>query len=119
MIIYHNPRCSKSREAISILEKNKCQFEVREYLKETPSVIELKELLQKLGCKAIDIVRKSETLYKENFADKQLSETQWVKILSANPILIERPIIIDGQKAIVGRPPVILLDLIKNSTKKK
>jgi arsenate reductase len=118
MIIYHNPRCSKSREAISILEKNKCQFEVREYLKEAPSVIELKELLQKLGCKAIDIVRKSESLYKENFADKKLTDLQWIKVLSKNPLLNERPIVIDGERAVIGRPVTLVLDLVKKSKKK-
>ncbi len=119
MIIYHNPRCSKSREAIGLLEENKCLFEIREYLKDPPTVKELKTLLNHLGCKAIDIVRKSEVLYKENYAGKKITEVQWIKILSEHPILIERPIIIDGNKALIGRPPALLLDLIKKSSKKK
>lgn len=113
MIIYHNPRCSKSREAIGLLEENKCAFKIREYLKDPPTVKELKALLNQLGCKAIDLVRKSEVLYKENYEGKKVTDAQWIKILSANPILIERPIIIDGEKAVIGRPPVLLLDLIK------
>ena len=118
MIIYHNPRCSKSREAISILEKNKCVFEIREYLKDPPTAKEIKTLLNHLGCKAIDLVRKSEVLYKENYAGKKVTETQWIKILSEYPILIERPIIIDGQKAVIGRPTERVIDFVKKLKKK-
>ncbi|PBQ33162.1 arsenate reductase (glutaredoxin) [Sphingobacteriaceae bacterium] len=113
MIIYHNPRCSKSREAINLLEKNKCEFTIREYLKEPLTQKELKALLQKLACKAEAIVRRSEPLYKEKFSGKTITNAQWIKILSENPILIERPIVIDGEKALVGRPPILVLDMIK------
>lgn len=113
MIIYHNPRCSKCREAVDLLKKNNCEFTFREYLKEPPSQKELKDLLKKLNCKAVDIVRKSEPFYKENFVEKKLSNAQWIKVLSENPILIERPIVIEGNKALVGRPPVLVLDMIK------
>jgi len=112
MIIYHNPRCSKCREAIELLDNNNCTFEIREYLKEPPTVKELKELIAKLGCKPIDIVRKKEPIYEEKFADKKLTDSQWFKALSENPILIERPIVIDGKKAVVGRPPVLILNLL-------
>ena len=112
MIIYYNPRCSKCREALDLLEQKNCTITFREYLKEPPTKKELKDLLNKLGCKAFDIVRKSEPLYKEEFADKKLTNAQWIKVLSENPILIERPIIIDGEKAMVGRPPVLILDFI-------
>jgi arsenate reductase len=111
MIIYYNPGCSKCREAISLLEEKNCSFEVREYLKEPPSEKELKELLQKLNCKASDIVRKSEPLYTERFEGKNINEEEWLSILSQNPVLIERPIVISGDKAIIGRPPVKVLDL--------
>lgn len=113
MIIYYNARCSKCREALSILEKNKCEVTFREYLKETPTQKELKSLLKKLGCKAVDIVRKSESLFKAEFLGKNLSESQWIKVLSENPILIERPIVIDGENAVVGRPPELVLTLLK------
>lgn len=113
MIIYHNPRCSKCREAVDLLVKNNCELTFREYLKEPPSQKELKELLQKLNCKAVDIVRKSEPLYKEKFAEKKLTNAQWLKVLSENPILIERPIVVDGERALVGRPPILVLDLIE------
>ena len=113
MIIYHNARCSKSREALEILKKNKCEIKIREYLKIPPTKKELKELLGKLGCKPFDLIRKSEKLYIEKFQGKKFTDAQWIKILSENPILIERPLIIDGKKAIVGRPPSLILSLVK------
>lgn len=113
MIIYYNPRCSKCREALGLLEKNNCEITLKEYLKEPPTKKELVVLLKKLKCKAVDIVRKSEPLYKEKFADKKLTNAEWIKVLSENPILIERPIVIDGEKAVIGRPPVLVLDLLK------
>lgn len=113
MIIYHNPRCSKCREALDLLEENNCSIEIREYLKEPPTKKELKELLGKLKCKAEALVRKSEAIYKEKYADTKYTETQWIKILCENPILIERPIVIDGERAVVGRPPVLVVDFAK------
>jgi arsenate reductase len=113
MIIYHKTNCSTSLEAVRLLRKSKCEFEIREYLKDPPTEKELKELVKKLGCKPFDIVRQKESLFKENYADKKISDTQWIKILSQNPILIERPIVIDGKKAIIGRPPVLVLNLVK------
>ena len=110
--IYHNTRCSKSRDVCSILEKKKVKTEIVEYLKTPPTQKEIKELLKMLGMKASEIVRKGEPLYKEKFADKKLTEAQWVKVLSENPILIERPIIVKGNKAIIGRPPERVLELI-------
>lgn len=112
MIIYHNNRCSKSREALNILEHSNCKFEVRDYLKNPPSQKEIKELLKKLKCKAIDIVRKKEPLYLDKFATKKLSNLQWIAVLSKHPILIERPIIINHNKAIIGRPPELILNII-------
>lgn len=113
MIIYYNPRCSKCREAKELLEENKCDFTIREYLQEPPSKKELKELVIKLGCKPFDLVRTKEHLYKEKFEGKKISDGQWIKILSENSVLIERPIVIDGKKAVIGRPPVLVLDLVK------
>ncbi len=111
--IYHNTRCSKSREACSILEDKGVEFETIEYLKTPPTQKEIKGLLKMLGMKAQDIVRKGEPLYKEKFADKKLSESEWVKALAENPILIERPIIVKGNKAIIGRPPEKVLEFLK------
>ena len=110
--IYHNTRCSKSRDVCAILEKKKVKTEVIEYLKTPPNQKEIKELLKMLGMKAEDLVRKGEPIYKEKFADKKLTEAQWVKALADNPILIERPIIVKGKKAIIGRPPEKVLELL-------
>ncbi len=117
IVIYHNARCSKSREALGILEDNNCEIEVREYLKKTPTKKELKDLLAKLGCKAFDLVRKKEPLFVKKFLNKKFSEQEWIQILFEHPVLIERPIIIDGYKAIIGRPPEIIIDLLKRKKK--
>ncbi len=113
MKVYHNTRCSKSREACSILQDEGVQFETIEYLKTPPSQKEIKDLLKILKLKAEDIVRKGEPLFKEKFATKKLSELQWIKVLADNPILIERPIIVKGNKAVIGRPPEKVLELLK------
>ncbi|OFY86911.1 MAG: arsenate reductase (glutaredoxin) [Bacteroidetes bacterium RIFCSPLOWO2_12_FULL_35_15] len=110
--IYHNARCSKSREACSILQEKNIPFETIDYLKTPPSQKEIKELLKKLGMKAEEIVRKGEVIYKEKYKNKTFSETEWINILSENPILIERPILVKGDKAVIGRPPEKVLELI-------
>ncbi len=110
--IFHNPRCVKSRETLALLEGKGAKFEIIEYLKNPPTAEELKEVLKKLGLRAEDIVRKSEPLYKEEFADKKHTEAQWIEILTKNPILIERPIVVNGNKASLGRPPEKVLDIL-------
>lgn len=110
--VYHNTRCSKSREACSILQGEGIKFETIEYLKTPPSQKEIKDLLKMLKLKAEDIVRKSEPLFKEKFISKKLTEAQWIKALADNPILIERPIIVKGSKAIIGRPPEKVVELL-------
>ncbi|MBS1689254.1 MAG: arsenate reductase (glutaredoxin) [Bacteroidetes bacterium] len=112
IIIYHNGRCSKSRGALEILQEKEVPFEVRWYLTEPLNQKELKALLKKLGMKAAELVRKSEPLYKEQYKDQQLSEQQWIKILAENPVLIERPIVEKGDKAIVARPPEKVLSFL-------
>jgi len=111
--LYHNTRCSKSRDVCSILEKKKVKTEIVEYLKTPPTQKEIKELLKMLGMKAEEIVRKGEPVFKQKFASKKLTEAQWIKTLSQNPILIERPIIVKGSKAIIGRPPESVLEFLK------
>ena len=103
--IYHNTRCSKSRCALEILQKKKADVRVVEYLKTPPSEKELKEVLKKLGMKAEEIIRKKEPLFKEEYKGKKLTEEQWIKILVKHPVLIERPIVVNGNKAVIGRPP--------------
>ncbi len=103
--IYHNPRCRKSREGLEILQNSGQAFEIREYLKEIPSTDELASLIKLLGISPIDLVRKNETIWKENYKGKTLSETEIIEAMIESPKLIERPIVINNKKAIVGRPP--------------
>lgn len=110
--IWHNNRCGKSRTALQILEEKGISFEVKKYLETPPSEKEIKEVLKKTGLKAHDIIRTGETVYKENFKGKNLSEAEWIKVMTAHPILIERPIVINGEKAVVARPPEKVLEIL-------
>ena len=112
IVIYHNGRCGKSRGALEILQEKGVPFEVRWYLTEPLNQKELKVLLKKLGMKASELVRKTEPLYKEQFKDQEINEKEWIKILAENPILIERPIVEKGDKAIVARPPEKVLSFL-------
>ena len=105
MKIYHNPRCRKSREALNIIQNHGIEPEVVLYLETPPSRREIKEMLAKLGMKAEELVRKEEKLYKEEYKDKVLTEEEWIVVLADNPKLIQRPVVINGKRAIVGRPP--------------
>ena len=112
MIIWHNSRCSKSRSACEILREKGIDTTVVEYLKTPPAKEEIRYVIKLLGIKAEQLVRKNEPLFKERFSEKTLSDEEWINILSENPILIERPIIINGNKAVIGRPPEKVLDII-------
>ena len=103
--IYHNPRCSKSRQGLAILEESKKEFEIVKYLEEIPSEKELKAIIEKLGISPIQLVRKTEKIWKENFKGKELSDNEIVTAMIENPKLIERPIVINNNKAVIGRPP--------------
>jgi arsenate reductase len=105
MKIYHNPRCKKSRETLAILEENNIEPEIIKYLKTPPSEKELKAILAKLDMPAEKLVRKTEKIYKEKYKGKELSEDDWLEAMVEHPKLIQRPIVIKGDKAIVGRPP--------------
>ena len=113
LTIYHNARCSKSRDVCAILEKKKIRPEVIEYMKIPPSAKEIKALLKMLGIKAEALVRKKEPLFLERYEGKKLTESQWIKAMVENPVLIERPILVRNGKAIIGRPPEIVLDFLK------
>ncbi len=112
MEFYHNPRCGKSRNALSLLQENGVQPNVREYLKNPPTHEELQAILSKLGIPAHDLIRKGESIYKEQFKGKVLSDAAWIDAMVAHPILIERPIFVHGKKAVIGRPPENVLELI-------
>lgn len=102
--VYHNPRCSTSRKAVDYLKEHGKEIEIIEYLKNVPSEAEISALLKKLNLPATDIVRKNELLYKEQYKDKNLSEKEWIKVLAQNPVLIQRPIVVKGEKAVLARP---------------
>ena len=111
--IYHNPRCSKSRQTLDLLEARGITLKVVEYLKHPPSAAELKAILKKLGIKPRELVRRGEPLYAElGLEDRELSEDDLIRLMVANPILIERPIVVSGAKASIGRPPEQVLDIL-------
>lgn len=110
--IYHNPRCRKSREGLEILEKSGKPFEVVKYLEDTPSKEELKILIGNLGIAPLDLVRKNETIWKEDYKGKNLSDDAILEALATHPKLIERPIVVNGKKAVVGRPPEKIKDIL-------
>ncbi|RIV69064.1 arsenate reductase (glutaredoxin) [Flagellimonas aequoris] len=103
--IYHNPRCGKSREGLQILENSGKDFEIIKYLEDVPTKEELKTLLGYLGIAPIDLVRQNETIWKEKFKGKKLSDDDILEAMAKNPKLIERPIVVVGKKAVIGRPP--------------
>jgi arsenate reductase len=111
--IYHNPRCSKSRATLALLEENGIEPEIIQYLDTPPDRETLKLLTRMLDCSIADIVRKGEDLYRElGLKEKGLSEDELIDVVAANPKLLERPIVVRDGKAVVGRPPENVLDLL-------
>ena len=111
--IYHNPRCSKSRRTLALLQERGVQPKIVEYLKEPPSADELDSLLKKLGVEPRDAMRKKEAPYKDkNLSNETLSRDQLIAAIVADPILLERPIVVSGSKAAIGRPPESVLEII-------
>tara|TARA_B110000196_G_C20515366_1_gene373098 strand:+ start:42 stop:383 length:342 start_codon:yes stop_codon:yes gene_type:complete len=110
--IYHNSRCSKSRETLDLLKSSELDFEIVEYLKEKLTKNQIQVLINKLGLKPLELVRKNEAIWKKNFKNKVLTNNEIVEILSKNPKLIERPIVESNNKAIIGRPPENVFNLI-------
>lgn len=103
MKIYHNPKCSKSRQAKQILDQNDINYEIHLYLDKPLSKEEIIALLQKLKLSIKDIVRTKENIWKENFSDKEFTETELIEIVAANPRLLERPVIEHKDFAVVAR----------------
>lgn len=110
--IYHNNKCSKSRQALELLQQQGQEVEVVEYLKNTPSAEELQTVLGKLRIKPELLLRKGEKVYKEQFAGKSYTDEEWIQIMANNPSLIERPIVVNGDKAAIGRPPENVLTIL-------
>ncbi|MEJ6793238.1 MAG: arsenate reductase (glutaredoxin) [Lacinutrix sp.] len=110
--IYHNNRCSKSRQGLQILENSGKNFEIVKYLEDISTKTELKALIKLLGIKPIELVRKNETIWKSEYKNKDLSNEAIIDAMLKHPKLIERPIVINGNKAIIGRPPKHILNII-------
>lgn len=110
--IYHNPRCRKSREGLAILEASNKDFEVIKYLEDNLDKNEIKSLLNKLNIKPIDLIRKNEAIWKSDFKDKTLSDEQIIEAMVNHPKLIERPIVVNKDRAVVGRPPESIITII-------
>ena len=115
--IYHNPRCSKSRQTLELLQENNISPEIILYLETPPSKSGLRLLLNKLGINARELLRKGEEAYKEHgLSDTSMTEDQIIDAMLASPKLIERPIVVAGDKAVLGRPPENVLTLIKGTS---
>jgi arsenate reductase len=113
LTIYHNPRCSKSRSALALLQERKVPLRVIEYLKEPPTRAELASLRRKLELAPSEWIRKGESEYKAAGLDAKSSEDKLLDAMAKHPILIERPIVVCGDRAVVGRPPERVLELLK------
>jgi len=111
--VWFKPNCSTCRTTLALIKENtKEKIELFEYLVESPTQKQIKEILKMLGMKASDLVRKKESLYKEKYEGKKLTQAQWISVLAKNPVLIERPIIVKDGKAVIGRPPEKILQLL-------
>lgn len=110
--IYHNPRCSKSRQTLQLLEAAQEEIEIVLYLEAIPSVQKISEIIQLLKITPMQLIRKNETVWKENFKGKDLTEDQLVQAMHDHPKLIERPIVLKNGKAALGRPPEDVLTIL-------
>lgn len=104
IVIYHNPRCQKSREGLEILKNSGEKFKIREYLKEPLSEDELRVLLKKLQLSPIQLIRQKESIWKDDFKGLNLSDAELISLMARHPKLIERPLVEDENRAVVGRP---------------
>ena len=111
MKIYHNPRCSKSRDTLKILLSKTNEITVINYLKNPMTFDELKNIIEKLSIQPIELIRKNESIWKENYKSKKLNNNEIIQIMLDKPKLMERPIVINNKKAVIGRPPENVLSL--------
>jgi arsenate reductase len=110
--IFFNPGCSKCRDALALMHERGVEPQVVEYLRTPPTAAQLEAIVAKLGIKPEELVRKGEAVYREKYAGKTLTDAEWIAAMVRDPILIERPIVITGNRAVIGRPPSLVLDLI-------
>lgn len=113
LAIYHNPRCSKSRETLQILEDRQIDLEIIDYLEDPPTPEELKRIVEMLGVTARDLLRTTESVYKDaELDDDSLSDEEIIEAICEYPALLQRPIVVAGDKAVIGRPPSKVLEII-------
>ena len=112
VVIYHNPRCSKSRNTIALLREKGIEPQIIEYLKDVLDSKEISSLCSKLNLTPGQLIRTGEGIYKENYSQKELSDNESIEAMVAHPILIERPIVVCNSKAAIGRPPENVLTIL-------
>lgn len=117
--IYHNPACSKSRETLALIRASGIQPRIVEYLKTPPTAAELTAIVRKLGIAPADLVRNTEPVFREKYAGRTLDDAAWIKALIADPILIQRPIVVRGDAAAIGRPPENVKPLLSTDSFRK
>jgi len=110
--IYHNPRCSKSREALGIIEQHVSEVKIIKYLDTSFTIEKLTALINKLGIKPVDLIRTGESVWKEQYKGKILNDDELIQAMVNHPKLIERPIVVNGKKAVIGRPPSQVLEIL-------
>ncbi len=111
MKIYHNPKCSKSRQTLELVRNKTSEFEIIEYLKNPLTAKEITVLLSQLNIKPLSLVRTQEIIWRENYKGKELTDIEIINAMFENPKLIERPIVVKNNKAVIGRPPENVLGL--------
>ena len=112
MKIYHNPRCSKSRQTLTLIQEKGEEVEIIEYLKNPPTFEDLELILVKLAISPIDLIRNKEEIWEEEYKGKELKDDEIIQAMVNHPKIMERPIVINGMKAIIGRPPENVLEII-------
>ncbi|OIQ29101.1 MAG: arsenate reductase (glutaredoxin) [Bacteroidetes bacterium MedPE-SWsnd-G2] len=110
--IYHNPRCSKSRQGLALLEEQNETIEIIKYLDTPLTTNQLSDLIKMLGISPLQLVRKNEAIWKENYKSKSLSDNELISAMVEHPKLIERPIVVKNGKAVIGRPPTNILEIL-------
>lgn len=110
--LYHNPRCSKSREALKLLEERNETVQIIRYLENPPGKRELKQLINLLNIPPIELIRTNEKEWKENFKDKELSDDDLIEAMIEFPRLMQRPVAVKGVRAVIGRPPEKVLEIL-------
>jgi arsenate reductase len=112
MLFYHNTRCRKSRETLEFVKEQGVEPEIIEYLKTPPDFATIKSIVKKLGIAPLELIRKNEQIFKDEYKGKNLTDDEWIQAMADHPKLIERPILVIGDKAVIGRPKEKALELL-------